>query len=133
MPADSADELPCSVYMTLRTRWSAMKVVKLFTAEGWSWRNSAWDEYEVTASNVAELEIFSKNPVLISGGVASDPAAMATIERILENGGIDFDFDLFDENDKLVRSRPNPSSRQEDAGETDLTDEENKPDEKTSG
>lgn len=110
------DTFTHSVYMTLRTTRSAMKIVKLFKARGWSWRNCAWDEYEITAENIAELVIASKNPILISGGVAPYPDAITHIEAILETAGIDFEYDLYDENDQLIRSWPDtsPQNRNEE-------------------
>lgn len=109
MRQPSDDILPHSVYMTLRTRKSASQVVRLFTSHGWSWRNCAWDEYEIASEGIAELVITSTNPILVSGGVARTPNAMSQIEAILDNSNVDFEFDLFDEHDQIVRSRHAPA------------------------
>ena len=107
MTLDNVDNLTCDLHMTLGAGNSATRILKLFTSQGWTWRNCSWDEYEINAQNIAELIITSSDPILISGGVARNPNAIELIETILDNGKIDFEFDLFDEAGKLIRSRPN--------------------------
>ena len=109
MTDDFVDDLPNSIYMTLRTTLSPMRIVKLFTSQGWSWRHCAWDEYEITFDNIAELVVASQDLILISGGVATDSNAIEQIEKILDGGGVDFDFELYDRNNTTIRSRPNPT------------------------
>ena len=89
-----------------------MKIVKMFTKHGWKWRTCAWDEYEIESHGVAELVITSTNPILMSGGVAADADAIASIESILNNDSVVFDFELYDQNDKLIlpgNSKPPPA------------------------
>ncbi len=105
MPRPTDDPLPYDIYMTLDTKLSSSKINSLFTKAGWSSRMCSWTEHEVT-SKFAELVIASEAPVLISGGVDRDPQSVDKILSILETAGISYDFDVYDENDCLLRSRP---------------------------
>ena len=105
MTEDFVDNLPLSIYMTVESSVSPLRIVKLFTKSGWSWRSCSWDEYEVEAENVGELIITSSKPILISGGVATDQSAIEIIEAILDNGAIKYEFDLFNKDDTIIRSR----------------------------
>ena len=107
MSEDFLDNLALSLDMTVESSVSPMRIVKLFTKSGWSWRNCSRDEYEVESKNVGELIITSSKPILISGGVAADRNAIEIIETILDNGAIKYEFDLFNKDDTIVRSRNN--------------------------
>lgn len=103
MPSDAHDDLPYSIHMALWTRRSAAWVMRRFKAAGWSWRNSAWDEFEVACDD-AELDIASKNPILISGGISQSDDTIHRIIRILAEAGIKFELEVYDENDQLIES-----------------------------
>lgn len=78
--------------------------MRRFKAAGWTWRNSAWDEFEVACDD-AELDIASRNPVLICGGIARSTEITEKIADILSDTGADFELEVYDENDELVTSR----------------------------
>ena len=65
----------------------------------------SWTEFEVT-TDYAELVIASESPMLISGGIDRDPESIDKIIAILDDAGIAYEFDAYDEHDVLLRSKP---------------------------
>ena len=98
------DDLPHDIYMSLTTGYSRYDVVKLFTSRGWASRQCAWTEYEIT-SDFAELVIASENPILLSGSVSRDSNAVPSIAKILNDARIEFEFEVYDENHRMIASR----------------------------
>ena len=99
------DERLHDLYLTLDTRLSGNRINALFSESGWSSRMCAWTEYEIT-SEFAELVIASESPVLISGGINRDPDSLDRILSILDHAGVAYRFEIYDENDCLIRSHP---------------------------
>lgn len=104
MPHPIDERLPHDIYMTLETPLSCAAVNALFAKRGWSSSMCSWTEYEVTSS-YAELIITPGSPMLISGGIDRDPHSVDLILAILDDAGIAYDFDVYDEHDVLLRSK----------------------------
>ncbi len=99
------DDLPYQFYSSLYTRLSRRKVAQLFGDRGWSVRKCAWYDYEVI-SDAAELVIEATGPILLHGPVASLTEVVPQILDTLTEAGIEFSFEAYDENDKMVMSKP---------------------------
>lgn len=98
------ERLPHDIYITLNTQLSQSRLNSLFTNNGWDSRMCSWNEYEIT-SDYAELIIASESPVLISGGISRNPDSIDKIIAILDDAGIAYDFDVYDEHNNLLRSK----------------------------
>lgn len=105
MPKPIDERLPHDIYMTLDTRLPSSKINALFSRAGWSSRMCSWTEHEIT-SDFAELVIASEAPVLISGGIDRAPESVDKIHSILDAANVNYSFDVYDENDCLLRSKP---------------------------
>lgn len=105
MPRPTDERLPYDIYMTLDTKLSSSKINSLFVKAGWSSSMCSWTEHEIT-SDGSELIIASESPVLISGGVARDSESVDQILSVLDAAGVTYSFEVYDENDSILRSKP---------------------------
>lgn len=105
MPPPIDDRLPNDIYMTLETQLSCAQVNALFSKRGWESRMCSWTEHEIT-TDFAELVIASESPMLIHGGVDSDPASVDKVLAVLDDAEIAYSFEVYDEYSALLRSKP---------------------------
>ncbi len=105
MPRPMDDHLPFDLYITLETQLSRARVNALFTKQGWDSRMCSWTEYEIQI-DYAELVIASESPMLVSGGVDRDPASIDKIIAILDAAEITYEFEVYDEHNVMIRSKP---------------------------
>lgn len=99
------ERLAHDIYLTLDTNLSCSKITGLFASAGWSSRMCSWTEHEIT-SDFAELIIASERPILISGGIDRVPESVDKILSILDAASLNYSYEVYDENDSLLRSRP---------------------------
>ena len=102
MPDSLNDYLPHHIYMSLWTDKSCADVASLFAAAGWSSRKCSWTDYEVEMRDKAESVIESKNPVLVHGPLDSALEMVPRIRKILDDAGIVYAFEAYDERDEIL-------------------------------
>jgi hypothetical protein len=103
-------ELPdgSNLFGALRTELARRDIANLFVKAGWSMRNSAWDDYELT-STFAELILEADAPILLHGSVEEIETNALAIASILEDAGIEFVLECHDTSGVLLTTLGDPS------------------------
>ncbi len=97
-------ELPnaSNFHCALRTNLSRQQVAELFRPLATTIRKCAWDEYEVHCP-WAELIVEAESPVLLHGAVADVLANAARLLAPLQEAGVVYTAECYDEDGELLR------------------------------
>lgn len=104
MPETLDDYLPHHIYMSLWSDLTRAEIAAVFSSSGWSSRKCSWTDYEVELTDKAALVIESENPVLVHGPLGSVSEMVPEIRKILDDFGIPYSFEAYDERDEIVTS-----------------------------
>lgn len=104
MPETLDDYLPHHIYMLLWADLTRAEIAAVFSSFGWSSRKCSWTDYEVELTDKAALVIESENPVLVHGPLDTVSEMVPVIRKILDDFGIPYSFDAYDERDEIVTS-----------------------------
>jgi hypothetical protein len=104
MLAPHVEYLPHYIYMSLWTEMTRAEIASLFSASCWSSRKCSWTDYEVRSEDNAELVIESENPMLVHGPIDSASEMVPVIRKILDDAGISYSFEAYNERDEIVAS-----------------------------
>lgn len=102
-------ELPHDIYMSLHTDMKLSRIASLFASRGWDSRMCSWTEYELTTDG-SELVLMPAQTTLLSGGISSDHRAVERIFAILDSAGIEYSYEIYDENKAILQSKEPPAS-----------------------
>ena len=93
-----------NVYGSLFTRRSKGWVASRFAKAGWSVRTCSWTDHELTLDGVELTLEGDKGGILLSGAVDDFETRIASVVAVLEENGVVYSFEHYDEAGGLLRT-----------------------------
>lgn len=82
---------------------SLPRIVGAFRRDGWKVSNASWTEYEIE-TDYAELMLLPAEVTLIDGGVKDAGESVDHVLHVLSSAGFDYEYEVFENRDNLVRA-----------------------------